>query len=512
MKKGFICTLALCCSVLLSGCSQEKKHAVTYDSVDSVIAEAALVYEEGSYIDALALYADAYKTNPLSIDALIGAARCQMALENYAMASENLSSAARIDPLVPEIYDAYLELSESSGSPGYARTAVNLAKSNHMDSFLERVPDEPQLSLEEGEYDSRQELTVTAPEGTEIMITERNGNTRLTYPYDGEPIRLLSGETTITAYCAKDGIPSDEVTAVYKLQIEPSKISFADPLIEAAALDALDMESGPITDLDCESVTYLNCYFNRSVQEKLDTDEYELKTFDDLKYFPKLQTIRFSNTEIKADLRELSTCRRITQVYFSQCGIEDISFVRSLKRLQSLDVYSNDGKLTDISPLADCENFVRLSLSDTGVNDLSPLYDKKMSQLTVSLSDKITGSVIETWKDSLVSLQLYNCGGKDLSWLGQFTGLNSLSLYSYDTRSRYSEETKPLKGMDFLKELVNLQNLYLYGLDDLSFLENVKSLKNLSYLYFSMFDRKTEIPSELIEDLQKNLSNCRISY
>ncbi|MCR5794761.1 MAG: hypothetical protein K6G61_05385 [Solobacterium sp.] len=512
MKKGMICTLALCCSVLLTGCGEKKGAAVTYDNVDALLTEAEQKYEEGSFIDSLTLYADAIKTNPLSIGARLGAAKCQSELKNYNMAADNISAAAKIDPTAPEIYDAYLDLAAASESIYYARTAVSLAKTNHMDSFLERVPEAPQLSLEEGSYDSRQELTITAADGAEITVTEWSGNSRSNYQYDGEPIRLLSGETTITAYCVKDGIPSEEISAVYQLEYEPTVISFRDPVIEEAARDQLDNEDGPITDLDCEGVRYLYCDFDYDLRRKLEKDTYTLNTLADLQYFPRLSILSFDETKISADLNELgSLCRYLNELSFYECGIKNIEFVSSIPKLASIEIYDNE-ELKDISPLADCSNLTRVSLTGTGVTDLSPLYDKTLSRVSLELSDKIDSSVIASWKDSLYYLELYNCGGKDLNWLQEYTGLTDLSLHAYNWSYSYDEDVKPLKDLGFLSSLTNMEYLYLHGLDDPSSLEVVKSLKNLSYLYFTLNDRDAEIPDDLITDLQSSLPNCKISY
>ena len=509
MKKGILYTLILCSSVLLIGCGQKKRAQVTYESVDAITAEADQAYESGNYTDALTLYADAIKTNPLSIDAQIGAAKCQMALEDYAMASENLSAAARIDPQAPEIYDMYLELADASKSPSYARAAVNLAKTNHMESFLARMPKEPELSLEEGKYDSRQELTITAEEGAEIMVTEKNGNTRTSYTYDGKPIKLLSGETTITAYCVKDRVPGDEVSATYQCTYEPTEIQFSDPAIEAGIRDELDRESGPITDLDCEGLSSLYCRTNQI--EHGEEEELRIETLDDLAYLPKLQTIQISDYKITADLNDLGTCRLLRSVYLRNCGISDISFVRNLPLLRNLDVEEN-GELTDISPVAECEELSTLRITGTGVTDLSSLYEKEMGELQLELTNELNGAVLSNWKDSLDELRLYNCGGRDLSWLKDCTNLRYLDLYAAPYNTNYDEETDPLTGLEFLSSLTNLTSLELRGLGDVSSLEYIKKLKNLTYLYFSMNDRDTEVPEDLLVELQKSLPNCSISH
>lgn len=434
-----------------------------------------------------------------------------MALENYDLASLNLSAAARIDPTVMEIYDTYIELADVSKGPGYARAAVNLAKENRIESFLERMPAEPQLSLEEGSYDSHQEVTITAEEGTEIIVVERNDNSYDSYTYTGDPIRLLSGETEITAYCTKDGIPSDEVSATYKLQYEPTEIKFKDALIEANVREDLDKDSGPITDIDCEGITSLYCTFSYDMREKLGEDDHTIETLEDLDYFPKLAYLGFSGSMIKADLHELSKCRKLRSVNLSSCGIKDLSFVRDLPELSNIYLQNNE-ELTDISPLADCENLGTIAIDGTGITDLSPLYDKEIYNLEAELTDKINADAIGNWKDTLTSLTLYNCGGKDLSWIGECTKLGDLQLTAAKASNRYDEETEPLSGLEFLSKLSDLNYLYLYGLDDVSSLQPVKTLKKLTYISFWLNDRDAEVSEDVIADLKKSLPNCNISY
>ena len=104
------------------------------------------------------------------------------------------------------------------------------------------------------------------------------------------------------------------------------------------------------------------------------------------------------------------------------------------------------------------------------------------------------------------------CGGRHLSGLKDFTSLRYLDLYAASYNASYDEETDPLTGLEFLSSLTNLTSLELRGLGDVSPLELVKKLKNLTYLYFSMNDRDTEVPEDLLVELQKSLPKCSISH
>ena len=212
-----------------------------------------------------------------------------------------------------------------------------------------------------------------------------------------------------------------------------------------------------------------------------------------------------------ADLRELASCRLLDWISMSHCGIKDISFVESIPRLGGIDLSDNE-ELKDISPLAGCANLYRVALVGTAVKDLSPLYDKNISDLEIKLAGKKDLSVLENWKESLQYLELYNCGGMDLSSLGQYTEISSLYLHAGESYYSYDDDSKPLKELDFLKEMPNLKRLYVYGLKDTSAIGIFKSLMNLTYLRFSMHDRDTVVPDELISELENSLPNCNVNY
>jgi hypothetical protein len=153
-----------------------------------------------------------------------------------------------------------------------------------------------------------------------------------------------------------------------------------------------------------------------------------------------------------------------------------------------------------------------LDIAGTGVTDLSALYNKEMRELDLSLSDQLNNAALSNWKNSLNTLSLYNCGGKDISWLKDYKNLTGLYLYVSRNSRSYDEEADPLTGLEFLSELHSLNSLSLYGLGDASSLESVKSLKKLNYVSFSMNDRDTEIPEDLITELKNSLPNCTFSY
>lgn len=129
MKKNVFISISICMCLLLSGCQNSTlETAITYDSVDDINAEAQKLYDDGDYTSSLTKYSEAIAKNPTDIDSMIGAAQCQIALENYSMAGTNLSAAIRVEPTDYRIYDLYVQMSEESENISYARTAVTLAQ------------------------------------------------------------------------------------------------------------------------------------------------------------------------------------------------------------------------------------------------------------------------------------------------------------------------------------------------------------------------------------------------
>ena len=213
MRKSIYIFLALLCAMLV-GCQNAPTISnVSYANVEQINAEALQAFDSGDYSEALLKYSDAMKENPIDMDAMTGAIRCQIALENYAMAATNLSAAISVNPQVPEIYDLYITLSEESGQIGYARTAVSLATQNNIESFLSKVPESPALNYSDGKYDSRFQVEISAEPDTEIFVFEKKDSYQYSYQYY-DPIQITRGDTNLEVYCIKDGIPSETAKAL----------------------------------------------------------------------------------------------------------------------------------------------------------------------------------------------------------------------------------------------------------------------------------------------------------
>lgn len=500
-------TMLITAAFFIDGCSTAEQPAkVAYENVDDKNAQGQSLYESGDYEGALRQYAESIRTNPIDTAAYIGAARCQLALENYDMAAMNLSAAAQIDPSVEEIYDLYVELSNKSESYSYARTAVALAKRNNVESFLAKVPSTPVLSEESGTYNSRIEVEVTADSGAEIYVEENHDKSYEGYEYKGRPILVTSGETRLRVYSVVDGIPSEDAEARYVCNYEPAEVSFADETIERMVRAHLDKQDGPVTDIDCEKIEYLSADDIPDLYNEDNEIQYYVKSLEDFSKFPNLSSVSFYGELKTDDFSILEGCRRLRSLQFSNCGIKDLGFVSFVPELQYLAL--RDNPVSDLSPLADCESLTNLTLSKTSVKDLSPLKDLKIENLQISMGELKDLSALTQWKETLISLVVDDCGGKDLSAIGEMTNLERLDLgISYDNEDG---DPKTISDISFVTSLTKLYDLWVSGLKDFKTLEPVKSMSQLRYLYFYIY--RSDGPSEEeFEALQKSLPNCSIN-
>lgn len=507
MRKIFS-VLSILLVMLLAGCRPGPSVPASYDSVAAITAEAARAFDSGEYSDALTKYAEAMKINPVDMDSLIGAVKCQIALGNFDMADMNLSAAVSVDPKTREICDLYLALSEASGQIHYARTAVLLARENNIESFLDRVPESPSLSCPDGIYDSKLEVEVSAADGAEIFVVEQKDFYRNEYRYCG-PILITRGDTNLEVYCVRDGVPSETVTAHYQCDYAPVEVGFTDPVIEKMVRLTLSNAQGPVTDVDCEGITSLYQYDLRNAG--MDWQEYNtvsVKSIEDIRLFPNLQNLYLENMGPIYDYTPLFTCRRLSSLQMDNSGLSDVSFAENLPNLEYFSARNN--QISDLTPLSKCKNLCNLMIEGNPVSDLSVLKGLDLEYLYVSAARIKDLSVLSNWKD-MRNLTLYGCGGLDLSPLRGMTQLRSLYLYAEDYYSNnYWYDRTPIGDISFLEKLTQLEYLNLDGLSDYEQLSVVKPMKNLIYFHARTINYSS-MPEALRKELQSALPNCSIS-
>lgn len=506
MKKILFMFVYIC--LLSSGCRSDAiETAIAYRNVDDINEEAIKLYDDGDFVASLTKYSEAIRENPTDIDAMIGVVQCQIALENYSMASINLSAAIKVDPTDHRIYDLYVQMSEKSENIDYARTAVTLAQTYNVTDFLNKVPDVPEINHSDGSYDSKFEVEISASTGSEVYVTEKKGNSYISYKYY-EPVTITRGNTDLEVYCVVEGIPSDIITAKYVCDYPPAEVSFVDPIIEQLVRMNLGKESGAITDVDCEGITRIRQYdFRNNGMSWNEYKEIRVNSLNDMKLFPNLQELYLDNLEGVSDFSALASCKNLSSIDFSDSDIQNISFVEYLPSLGYCKLSNNE--ISDLSPLTSCKNLYGLYVDSNPIDDLGVLRDLDLEYISVSATYVDDLLVFDNW-EKLTYLALYGCGGRDLSPIGKLINLESLYLYAWDYgQGNWNDEPLSIGDISFLEYLTKLKRLYLDGLSDYLQLEVVKSLTNLTNLSIQIID-SSSIPNNVRQELQNALPKCSI--
>ena len=210
----------------------------------------------------------------------------------------------------------------------------------------------------------------------------------------------------------------------------------------------------------------------------------------DLTGFPKLRSLDISGIAAWQQLPQLP--EGVTQLDISRSGISSLEGVQRLSGLSRLA--AADTPVTDLTPLATCQQLERADISDTAVTDLTPLEScGKLQLLKADETPLTTLQGLETCIE-LRCISLKNAQLTDISGLRnttlleyvQFSGnrLEDVSVLagSKDTLERLYLDGLGMESLDWLRGAAALRYLSVNDnrLETLDFLEESPALEGLS--------------------------------
>lgn len=210
----------------------------------------------------------------------------------------------------------------------------------------------------------------------------------------------------------------------------------------------------------------------------------------DLTGFPKLRSLDTSGIAAWQQLPQLP--EGVTQLDISRSGISSLEGVQRLSGLSRLA--AADTPVTDLTPLATCQQLERVDISDTAVTDLTPLEScGKLQLLKADETPLTTLQGLETCIE-LRCISLKNAQLTDISGLRnttlleyvQFSGnrLEDVSVLtgSKDTLERLYLDGLGMESLDWLRGAAALRYLSVNDnrLETLDFLEESPALEGLS--------------------------------
>lgn len=511
MRKGFFLAVFFAL-VFLTGCGSNRAYQYSSQDASEAIAAAQEFYGEEAYEDSLRLYLEAIRLDSKSEEAQLGVIRCQTALGNYDMALENLDILIMLNPYIEEIYDLYIQIAQETDKIYLAIHAVDMADRYGVESFMEKVPKTPVVSVESGTYQEALDVEVTAAEpDVELkyqLTSDLLKNSGNVYQYT-DPLYLPSGNIELSVYAVKDEIPSIVKTVNYVIESPGEEISFADPLVESLVRYELDKLEGSVTDIDCWQIQSLDSYnLQADLPSGADSSELKIKTLEDLRWMPNLDSINLDSQDEITDYSSISMCKRLSYLRIENGNLTDVNFVSTLSDLSTFSI--RDNQVGDITPLLNCKDILSIDLCGNPIIETDEVLAQLPLLRYIELDDhqlKDYGVLEE--KKELVSLYISGLEKVDYAEIGKLTTLMNLGIQRDWEEEGYSNESG-IADLSFVSGLTNLTDLSLNGVEDASQLVHLYGLTNLQNLY--LYNGSVGENAEAMEQLVDALPNCQIRW
>ncbi len=320
-------------------------------------------------------------------------------------------------------------------------------------------------------------------------------------------------KTILSKGCRVEGAPTKEQLQKIVNQKElllsgNEKVNDLSPLKMLFRLETLDISSTGVTNLSplagLNNLRYLNISHTK------------VSTLADIRGLSNLQEVYLDNTRV-TDIMPLVNNKDMSKVYCDGTGVKTDNVLRFMRvnpdclvvyqtgeltfwwdnlpddwqkefskqigidgnpSKEQLQLMANLKKVTiknnsnifEIEPLSICKLLNTLSISFTGVSDLSPLVEMDSLRVLNLPNNPITDLEPLSRLGHLVELNLENTGVDDLSALATLTDLQKLNLAGTKVR-----RLKPLSSLTKLRELT-INNTKIKRLTDLYGLKNLERL------------------------------------
>ena len=490
---------------LLIGCGETtSNYEYKAEDISDILEKAEKKYEAEEYEDSLECYTDAMLGDAKSIEARIGAIKCEMALEQYDLAERDLFVAAKVAPKEVEIYDLYFELSEAKNSLSPASTAVSLAERNNVTEIVDKMPEMPEIDTESGEYQEGFFLTIDSEDDVFYSLTNETYNRSVYMIKYTHPVYIADGKTAVTVCAVRDGIPSKEVKASYNVKEKDGEVTFADPLVEKLVRISLEADNRPITQKELNGLENLDFDdISKDSEYKYEEREnYKLSTLEDLKKMPFLRTVDMTFQDSVSDFSPLSYCQFLDSFYWRKGELKDsgsmLSYLGGVTRL-----YLQNNQLSSLNGIDRLSSLRSLYVDGNPGIDLTGI-EKLHSLDTLCVDDDVTNFDLN---EKITDLQIYGFDF-DRDKVAKLEKIDYLYIHYKEYNGNWDNRPM-LTDLGFLEKMPQLNSLYLYYVKDPAELEHVKVLQNLKQLRIYSSDAIKE--DGVLDSLKQALPDCNIS-
>lgn len=200
-------------------------------------------------------------------------------------------------------------------------------------------------------------------------------------------------------------------------------------------------------------------------------DNDDIFDISDIVNFPKLESLCLSCRKIK-DISYLSELRNLKELILGTCGIEDVSALGTLEKLERLNLFGNN-KIKNLNVFENLQNlkFLDVSFMNSRLDFSKIKYLNRLEELVISdNSAKIDLSFLQ----NLIYLKRINMDYcKNITDISAFEYLTQLEELRMNNTAKIKDYT-PIGKLIHLKRIVMNKAT---NLEDISFLHNLKELE-----------------------------------
>lgn len=291
-----------------------------------------------------------------------------------------------------------------------------------------------------------------------------------------------------------DILPIAELTKLKNLTLSENRLTSVAPLENLSDLTFLHLGGNNIEDISPLS--------GLSSLKTLYLDGNPIRDFAPLRALKSLTTLSIVDIDISEDeLKSLQDALPNCSIHCDSAVSNPVEItmgtVTFMSDVTELDL--SDQNLTDITPLCQCKNLVKLILKNNKIEDLTPLMDlPDLTWLSIwnnKVSDirPLMGLTKLSYLDADANLI------RDISTLSELVNMEELWL-SYN----------PIENIGALKSMTSLRRLGLKstGLED----QDLDVLMGMTSLAELALEENTDLSAEKLDELKEALLHCIITH
>lgn len=397
----------------------------------------------------------------------------QLALQSYAEGDYNAAlSQIRKAEAIEQRYETDLIKADCYRELGYYEKALAILRSHNTD--------EPQIAYRIAEINTILDAMLSAEQ---VLIGGTIYNIGIT--------SLALDEAGLSDSDLEDIV---KLYALSSLSVSTNRLTDISPLAALGGLTSLNLSYNSVSDLSALSAA--------ASLRTLYLDGNPITDFSPLYSLPNLSTLSIRGIELSEQQRKelsqaLPNCAIHSDATSSEVTELSIGGVSFSADVTELDLSGRS--LSDISSLSACKKLTTLNLSYNNIRDLTPLMDIPTLQYLNIDGNQVSDLRPLMGMISLISINAENNSITTITPLSMLTRLNALYLGSNNITD-YTALTK-------------LRNLETLGLEDTGLTdEQLAGFKELTNLRLLMISDNKELTGNAVDDLQKQITNCRITH